>query len=55
MNANIPKITEKEIEHLLQSCLNQIDADQLYEIRNEAKLRAVYSTQSYDEFKYKLI
>lgn len=45
------KITEKEIKHLTVECLKQIKSDDLYRIRNDAKLRAVNNTKSYEEFK----
>jgi Dynein attachment factor N-terminus len=46
------RITEKEIKQLTEECLNKVKSDNLYMIRNEAKLRAVNSTKSYDEFKW---
>ncbi|XP_017038812.1 coiled-coil domain-containing protein 103 [Drosophila ficusphila] len=45
------KITPEEIIRLRDSCLKCIRDGELYELRNDAKLRAVYSTQSYEEFK----
>lgn len=45
------QITQKEIKHLTEECLTKIKSDDLYRIRNDAKLRAVNSTKSYDEFK----
>lgn len=45
------RITEKEIHHLAEMCLSQIKSDDMYRIRNDAKLRAVNNTKSYDEFK----
>lgn len=45
------KITEKEIKQLAQECLQKIKSDDLYQIRNDAKLRAINTTKSYDEFK----
>lgn len=52
MNYINNKITEKEIMHLQGKCLQQVVAESLYEIRNDAKIRAAYSSQCYDEFKY---
>lgn len=45
------KITEQEIKHLAMDCLKKIKSDDLYKIRNDAKLRVVNSTKSYNEFK----
>lgn len=45
------KITVKEIKQLTQDCLNKIKSDDLYRVRNDAKIRAVNTTKSYDEFK----
>ncbi|EDX15515.1 coiled-coil domain-containing protein 103 [Drosophila simulans] len=45
------KITAEEIIRLRESCLQCIRNGELYELRNDAKLRAVYNTQSYEEFK----
>lgn len=49
------RITVEELQRLQESCLERIRKDQLYTIRNDAKLRAVYTSQSYDEFKWLLI
>ncbi|KAG5671945.1 hypothetical protein PVAND_002113 [Polypedilum vanderplanki] len=45
------RITEKEIQQLSATCLSQIKSDDLYRLRNDAKLRAVNTTKSYEEFK----
>lgn len=45
------KITVQEIKKLMEECLNKIKSDDLYRVRNDAKLRAVNTTKSYDEFK----
>ncbi|BFG05207.1 coiled-coil domain-containing protein 103 [Drosophila madeirensis] len=45
------KITQEELLRLRESCLQGIRESELYQLRNDAKLRAVYSTQSYEEFK----
>ncbi|XP_070069319.1 uncharacterized protein [Drosophila takahashii] len=44
------KITSEELIRLRESCLQCIRDGELYELRNDAKLRAVYSTKSYEEF-----
>lgn len=49
------RITEKEIKQLAKECLSKVESDDLYRIRNDAKLRAVKSTTTYDEFKYILV
>jgi len=46
------KITSEELIRLRESCLQCIRDGELYELRNDAKLRAVYSTQTYEEFKW---
>ncbi len=46
------RITVQELKQLEQECLNRIKSDHLYKIRNDAKLRAVNSSKSYDEFKW---
>ncbi|CAG9808642.1 unnamed protein product [Chironomus riparius] len=45
------QITVKEIQKLTEACLNNLKSDELYRLRNDAKLRAVNSSKSYDEFK----
>lgn len=45
------KITSDEIKRLTEQCLLHIQSDELYRVRNDAKLRAVNSCKSYDEFK----
>ena len=45
------KITEKEIKQLTVECLKKIKSDHLYQVRNDAKLRAVNNTKCYEEFK----
>lgn len=39
-----------EIKSLKEECKNQIKKDELYDVRNSAKLRAVNAVKSYDEF-----
>lgn len=45
------KITVQELKQLEQNCLKGIKSDHLYQIRNDAKLRAVNTSKNYDEFK----
>ncbi|EDV35578.1 uncharacterized protein Dana_GF12401 [Drosophila ananassae] len=45
------KITSEELIRLRESCLQSIRDGEIYQLRNDAKLRAVYSSQSYEEFK----
>lgn len=45
------KITPEELIRLRESCLQGIRDGEIYQLRNDAKLRAVYSSQSYEEFK----
>lgn len=51
MSNNDLKLTIEEILLLQEKCMELIRSEELYEIRNSAKLRAVVSTQNYDEFK----
>lgn len=46
------QITVKEIQQLSEMCISQIKSDELYRLRNDAKLRAVNNSKSYEEFKY---
>lgn len=45
------KISCQELKKLTSNCLNQVQHAELYKVRNDAKLRAVNSCRSYDEFK----
>ena len=45
------RITVQEIRKLTETCLSNIKSDELYRLRNDAKLRAVNNSKSYDEFK----
>lgn len=45
------KITAEELLQLREQCLQSLRDDKLYYLRNDAKLRAVTNTQSYEEFK----
>lgn len=45
------RVTVSDIFRIEDMCYAQIEQNDLYNIRNDAKLRAVYSSRSYDEFK----
>ncbi|XP_014102133.1 coiled-coil domain-containing protein 103 [Bactrocera oleae] len=47
----IDKITPEELMKLRSECMERLREAKLYELRNDAKLRAVNTTQTYDEFK----
>lgn len=51
MDPLVVKITPNDILKLHDECLNRLQEGELYKLRNDAKLRAVNTTQSYDEFK----
>ncbi|XP_055551273.1 uncharacterized protein LOC129733774 [Wyeomyia smithii] len=44
-------ISVADIKRLENQCLERLQSDELYQLRNDAKLRAVYSSKNYDEFK----
>lgn len=46
------KITKKEIKQLSEDCLKRIKSNELYQIRNDAKLRLENNTKCYEEFKW---
>ncbi|CAO1419259.1 unnamed protein product [Diamesa serratosioi] len=48
---NSDKVTIQELKNLEHQCIERIKSDELYQIRNDAKIRAVNSTKNYDEFK----
>lgn len=48
---NKDKITVSDILYIQNLCYENIHTEDMYNIRNDAKLRAIYSTKSYDEFK----
>ena len=48
---NADKITVSDILKLEQLCYQNIRDENLYDIRNDAKLRAVYTSKTYEEFK----
>lgn len=45
------KVDIEDLLKLKEECLNRIKDEELYLIRNDAKIRAVYTSQNYDEFK----
>ncbi|XP_061397797.1 coiled-coil domain-containing protein 103 [Musca vetustissima] len=45
------KITAEELQKLSAVCLERIRMGELHSLRNDAKLRAVNNTKSYEEFK----
>ncbi|XP_053681971.1 uncharacterized protein LOC128732695 [Sabethes cyaneus] len=44
-------ISVADIKKLEYQCLEKVQGDELYQLRNDAKLRAVYTSKNYDEFK----
>lgn len=44
-------ITTADIRRIEALCMEQLRQGDLYAVRNDAKLRAVYSSSNYDEFK----
>ena len=48
------RITVEEIQKLTETCLSNLKSDELYRLRNDAKLRAVNSSKNYDEFKWEV-
>lgn len=44
-------VTTADIRRIEEMCYEQLRQGDLYAVRNDAKLRAVYSSGSYDEFK----
>uniref|UniRef100_A0A336M0F3 CSON009241 protein n=1 Tax=Culicoides sonorensis TaxID=179676 RepID=A0A336M0F3_CULSO len=51
MSNHNTRISINELNNLQSTCLNKIHQDQLYDIRNSAKIRACTTTKTYDEFK----
>ncbi|KAM7346147.1 dynein axonemal assembly factor 19 [Cochliomyia hominivorax] len=45
------KITPEELQRLQQICMDTLKSGELRTLRNDAKLRAVNTTQTYEEFK----
>lgn len=48
---NKETITPSDISRLQEIFYENVQLEELYKVRNDAKLRAVLSTKSYDEFK----
>lgn len=44
-------VTASDILQIEKLCYENVRKDDLYSIRNDAKLRAIYSSTSYDEFR----
>lgn len=44
-------VTEEDLTQLEQKCLEDLKKEEIYYLRNDAKLKAVTTTSSYDEFK----
>lgn len=49
---NKETITSTDISRIQEIFLENIHLEELHKVRNDAKLRAVLSTKTYDEFKY---
>lgn len=45
------ELTVEEIVRIRDECLQKLQQDHLYQVRNSAKLRAVTTTSTYEEFK----
>ena len=45
------KLDEGKIRAIEKNCLEMVKQEQLYLVRNDAKLRAVQTSKTYDEFK----
>lgn len=48
---NKETIKPNDINRLQEVLYENVQLEELYKVRNDAKLRAVYSTKTYDEFK----
>lgn len=48
---NKETITTTDINRLQEIFYENVQLEELHKVRNDAKLRAVYSTKSYDDFK----
>ncbi|EDW10693.1 hypothetical protein AWZ03_009644 [Drosophila navojoa] len=44
-------ITPEELHRLADDCLELLRKEELHNLRNDAKLRAVTNTETYEEFK----
>lgn len=51
LNKNKNQLTTNDILIVQNYCFDKVKADDLYDLRNDAKLRAVTSTKTYEEFK----
>lgn len=51
MNNKNKLITINDINKLNEQCQLNINNDKLYQLQNNAKLRAITTTKSYQEFK----
>lgn len=49
---NKETITSTDINRLEELFSENVQLEELHKVRNDAKLRAVYSTKTYDDFKY---
>lgn len=49
---NKETITSSDINRLQEIFYENVQLEQLHKVRNDAKLRAVLSTKTYDDFKY---
>lgn len=45
------KLNANDLLDLNKTLQNNVDQDKIYWLRNDAKMRAVYSSQNYDEFR----
>lgn len=45
------KLNAKDLLELNKTLQTNVDDDKVYWLRNDAKLRAVYTSQNYDEFR----
>lgn len=48
---NKETITPTDINRLQEIFYENVQLEELHKVRNDAKLRAVYSTKTYDDFK----
>lgn len=51
---NKETITSSDISRLQEMFYENVQLEELHKVRNDAKLRAVCSTKTYDDFKYGL-
>lgn len=50
-NLNKTRLTTDDIRSVESFCRDSIKASELNKLQNDAKLRAIYSTKTYDQFK----